>query len=168
MSITTDFLHTVIALRPETNGIDRYSYMLANTREFESAPMTDAEREYVDMFNWDSHLPRECFANAQVVAWATRYIGPPEGIDIKYVEGYVLVAECPLPIDHAWISVNGKVLDTTLKVIGTIPDGWEYLGVELPLQAVDHAIVDHEAHISLLDDYACGWPLLQSATAVQA
>ena len=134
--------------------------------------MTGAEHKYVGTFNWENHLPKQCFANAQVVAWTTRHIGPPEGIDVKYVEGYVLLPECPLPIHHAWISVNGKVLDTTLKVTGIIPSGWEYLGVEMSLHAVDHAILDHEAHISILDDYACGWPFLQagpsSAIAVQA
>ena len=40
-----------------------------------------------------------------------------------------------------------------------IPDGWEYFAVEIEIERCQHTF-DHGIHISLVNDYKCGWPLL--------
>ena len=91
---------------------------------------------------------------------------------ISYTEGYVLPAT-PVPVLHAWITVDDAVVDTTLRpeegnddkrVLGEIPEGWEYYGVKLPLSACMHVYLNHKAHISLIDDYQCRWPLIRKST----
>ena len=57
---------------------------------------------------------------------------------LLYAEGFLGFGSS-YAIPHAWLSLNGKVVDTTVRpqesgdqrVMGTIPRGWEYYGVEL-------------------------------------
>lgn len=66
-----------------------------------------------------------CYMNAQKMALAAR-----SNNRIKYVEGLVTVHDVPL--DHAWIELNGKVYDPTLtdNEIPEIPH--EYQGITVP------------------------------------
>lgn len=59
----------------------------------------------------------ECYANAGRRA----ILG-----DGTYCEGYVLV--CGVPIEHAWLLMNGRVVDPTLEHTSAIS---EYFGVEI-------------------------------------
>lgn len=113
---------------------------------------------------WKQHKPKACFKNAQrtiVQAYPTT--------DLRYVEGYVS-PETHIPILHAWLTINGKVIDTTLRpdpqnntkrIYGIIPDKWEYYGVELPIQEILHVYERHRTHISIVDDFQCHWPAIR-------
>lgn len=74
-----------------------------------------------------------CFMNAQRLA--VDALSDPK---IKYVEGLVTVHS--VPIDHAWLEVNGKVWDPTLmKSPGVAKDGkeiGEYVGIEVPKEMI--------------------------------
>ena len=55
---------------------------------------------------------KACFANSQ--QWMTDSVLSEE---LNYEEGYVVlrdVAECGIPIQHAWLRWRGKILDLTL------------------------------------------------------
>ena len=140
-----------------------WHYILENGYAIESAALTSEEMEWTDRLLWRSHRPRQCYRNAQVSALT---VPAPDGMALRYVEGYVMPADLPIPIEHAWLSIGGKIIDTTLRddngqpVFGLIPEGWEYYGVPLDLGFCQHVIY-HERHISLIDDHSCHWPLLQ-------
>lgn len=73
-----------------------------------------------------------CFMNAQRL---TAYDKNPA---VKYVEGLVTVHG--VPIDHAWVEINGKVYDPTINKTQLvtkkgIPMG-EYVGVNVPKDAI--------------------------------
>lgn len=145
-----------------------FRYMMDKGRQFESAPLSRRETSWTTLFGWREHQTQQCYRNAQVTAMTTVI---PWDMDIYYVEGYVLPgADFPLPIEHAWLSLNGKVIDTTLRhpggrgrrIFGAIPEGWEYFGVEIDIERCQH-ILDHRVHISLVNDYECGFPLLRDS-----
>ena len=145
-----------------------FQYILDNGKQFESAPLTRRETSWTTRLGWRSHQRGQCYRNAQVSAMTTLI---PVDMDIYYVEGYVIPgADFPLPIEHAWLSLNGKVIDTTLRrpngrgerIFGVLPDGWEYFGVEIEIERCQHIFV-HEINMSLINDYQCGWPMLREA-----
>ena len=62
--------------------------------------------------------PKECYGNA------TKFVFRHH--DAKYVEGFVINKELPIPIHHAWVTFDGKtVMDPTLDA-----EKYEYFGVE--------------------------------------
>ena len=144
------------------------SFILQRGHRFKSQPLTPEERQLVMELPWRSHRPRECFRNAQSALVTTRCWDT-----FRYVEGY-LSPKTPFPVLHAWLTINGKVVDTTLRtnpdddnerVYGIIPDGWEYYGVALPIQEIFHVYDKHKTHISLLDDFQCHWPIIRRLPA---
>ena len=137
-------------------------YILNHGHAFESAELTRAELDFTNHIQWESRLPKQCFHNCQVEAMIL-----PEmpGINLYYVEGYFADA-LGFPIHHAWLSLNDKVVDPTLRVspedgrvIGNIPQDWEYYGVTLPTNSVEHSL-KHGHIVSLIDDWECHWPLI--------
>ena len=86
-----------------------------------------------------------------------------------YAEGF-LGMRGQYGIHHAWLSLNGKVVDTTLRIsrepgeddrrpMGIIPQDLEYYGVELNPSECLHSI-KHRTAEPLIDDWKCGWPLI--------
>ena len=161
-------------LREASRGAGKGSlihYLLKNGHLFPNEPLTDEEQALFQDMDFGQFKLRECYYNAQTLLLNLDDSGP-----VKYAEGMASNAS-QIPTLHAWLSVNGKVVDPTwgrfrmapeglLQVVrlnhimGTLPAGWEYWGVELPSADVAAAMVAHKASISLLDDYECGWPLL--------
>ena len=142
-----------------------HSFVLQKGRLFESQPLTQDELLQVNLTDWRQHKKRECFRNAQITA-LTQNPGT-----FGYIEGFVN-PNTPFPILHAWLSIGGKVVDTTLRsdpdddkkrVMGLIPDGWEYYGVEIPILDCVHVMAKHHVHMSVLDDYTCHWPFIKQA-----
>ena len=118
------------------------------------------------MISWKQRAAKQCYLNSQMEVLT---LPPQSGIVLRYVEGYVDPG-IGHAIEHAWLSVNGKVVDPTMRVdtpsgriIGLIPDGWTFYGVELKPEACQH-LLEHDASISLIDDYQCGWPYILDRT----
>ena len=163
-----DFLATFASLR--TGHPTVHGHVLTHGKIFQSQPLTTEETNLLNTVQWRTHRPKHCFQNAQETALALhRRTGPD--IKVRYAEGFIMhTFKVPMPVAHAWVSLNGKVVDTTLRpdrdnrherVTGIIPEEWQYMGVELEPERSLHAL--HHGHvISLLDDWKCGWPLLQS------
>lgn len=111
-----------------------YDFIYKNGKLYQSSKLTDREmlelKEVLD--SSDYYKQKECFFNAQKIAVNNL------GINIKYVEGFLFDNKVPIPIEHAWNTINDKVLDFTCKhlnegkpIIGVIPEGLEYIGVAL-------------------------------------
>jgi len=90
--------------------------------------------------------PKECYANAQKALM--RYF--PED-QFSYVEGYVSIPKTGLSVEHAWLKLNGKVMDLTLPTDG------DYFGIDIPREVVIAYCLEGEMHGPLLDDYQLGY-----------
>jgi hypothetical protein len=99
---------------------------------------------------------------------------------VKYHEGYVFTGI--MPILHAWITLDDKIVDVTLstdpestqrffdgespqedlmdRVLGVIPDEWEYIGVPMENRYVIDTMLANMESRSLIDNWQDGWPLL--------
>ena len=133
-------------------------FILKHGRQFQSAELTPEEREILTdvLENECRYKVKQCFYNAQSIGLAGT---------IGYVEGYA--DSVGIPMEHAWNTINGKVIDMTWKmnnndqpVLGVIPEGWEYFGVEL----------DHELIVDMwgagmsnnfINNWEDGYPLLK-------
>lgn len=123
-------------------------------------------------------LPKQCFYNAQMMTLSDSY---HETQRVKYHEGYVWTGF--MPILHAWITLDDKIVDVTLstdpestqrfyagepprkdlrdRVLGVIPEGWEYIGVPMEGGDVVEMMLKNMESRSLIDNWQDGWPLLK-------
>lgn len=108
-----------------------------------------------------------CYHNAQMLA----VYDPSE--ELAYCEGWA-ISICGLPVLHAWLELNGKVVDMTwqttsanhkgrwgTRVFGVIPEGWAYYGVSFDTESLLIRLGRIKATGPLLDDVAYGFPLFQ-------
>lgn len=139
-----------------------HQYVSRHGKEFESAALTAEETALISQIDFHSCLPRQCYRNSQMAALT---LPPPPSHTLRYVEGFFSM-NWGLGVEHAWLTLNGKLVDITLRrtngqpILGVIPDAHEYIGVEMNPDLCRH-IMGHRRHISLLDDYECGRPLLK-------
>jgi GNAT superfamily N-acetyltransferase len=154
--------------------------LVQHGRFYRSAPLTDAEAAYIaELVRGETFEVKLCYSNSQSLI----VNAPPRpGMDLRYHEGVVpvvLAGAAVLPIRHAWLTLNGKVLDVTLRdkglpplptalqtalkdrVAGAFPDTRAYFGVELPLELVEARMLERSEWHTLLDDYERGFPLLR-------
>ena len=155
-------------------------YILDRGRPMESIEaLTEEQYEYlIDAAIIDNDfMPKECFANAMALAMN-------DADDrISYVEGYAFTGL--FPVHHAWALLDGKIVDVTRslrkeateeflagkkpqkdlrdRVLGAVPDGWEYFGVEFSLENVCDYCEAHEEGIdSILDDPEREYPFFKA------
>ena len=153
---------------PGPGGVQ--GYVLRNGREFESQELTPAEQKYLDTLGWRRHPPRACWPNAQRACLTAV---PVPGMKLLYTEGYVWL-DMKVPIAHAWLSLNGKMADTTIRhphnsngrMLGLIAPGWEYYGVEMDPNLCLHQ-AEHTEIGPMIDDYLCRWPMLKREGLLQ-
>ena len=99
--------------------------------------------------------------------------------DVFYVEGY---CNSIIPVQHGWLSINGKVIDLTMRlnefdepfakrlndkfkdrVVGEFPESREYFGVNFTREQVQKFMAETKTAGSMIDDWTRGYPLLKSA-----
>ncbi len=139
-----------------------HAFVAGNGRDFQREELTGEERKFVSLIPWKSRKPKQCYLNAQMEALT---LPETPGITLMYTEGYVDpgMGAC---IDHAWLSVNGKVVDPTIRVqgepgriIGLFPEGWGYYGVEIePSRCL--ISLERGRAVPLIDDWENGWPMI--------
>lgn len=100
--------------------------------------LTAEEEDAVDLVI-DHREPQNCYYNAQTAMIAAREDYPTE--EIWYVEGYVVDERAPGPTPHAWVEVNGKIVDPTPPERGS---DVVYYGVAYDPQTVRDAMLDRE------------------------
>ena len=163
-----DFLARIASVQEEHGhgSLSVHAHVLRHGRSFVSQNLTPEEQEYIDRCGWREHEIRQCYHNAQMTALT---MPGQEGMNLLYAEGFVGLG-MEYGVEHAWLSLNGKVVDTTLRtqkendqarVMGVIPEGWEYLGVELDPHECMHSM-EHGRMGPLLDDWQCGWRLVRA------
>lgn len=132
---------------------------------------------------------KECYSNAWRLAVAD------QTGQIGYVEGYAIGNS--IPCNHAWATINGKLIETTWRcnrdvpladgknglvveawqprwtgtwadaILGYAPRDWEYLGVQFDMEWLTGRVFANESVGSVLDDWENGWPALKGE-AVEA
>lgn len=91
---------------------------------------------------------QECHKNAQILA--------NERDSLIYCEGFALANADSSPVLHAWVTDGtGKAIDTTWDKPGVV-----YAGVPFRTLFVRLSCLKSNAHISLIDDWTNGFPLL--------
>ena len=135
-------------------------FILSHGKQYQSAELTPEEMDMLtDVLGRQcSYKAKQCFYNAQSIGLTGR---------IGYVEG--VADSVGLPMEHAWNTINGKVIDMTWKmnnndqpVLGTIPEGWEYYGVELPHDLITKMWGTGKS-TAMIDNWETDWPLLHQA-----
>jgi hypothetical protein len=181
MSVIQDFLEPVVKQIRINRPNQQYScaddYILQNGHLFESVPLDDTEKQVFENVIWKENKRKECYYNAQRLALYLTL----DGENVEYCEGVAYDPKAVIPVNHAWVSINGKVVDPTWgeriitknkvirrinRVIGIIPEGWEYYGITIPTVDIWSYLADHQAHGSLIDDYECGWPMLRGLSGL--
>ena len=143
-----------------------FSHTLNRGRQFQSSLLTREEQAFADSLQLETLVPQNSYLNCQMAALR---LLPPHGITLQYVEGFIAVDGIPIALHRAWLSVNGKVwdLNTVIRpvdadVMGIIPDGWAYFGVEMDPAECRHA-ARHWQGAPIIDDPNCGWPKICEA-----
>ena len=145
-------------------------YLKEHGQAFASQPLTPAEQAVADQIHWAGAEPNQCYRNATIDALTTR---PTDEIVIHYVEGY-FTSHPPMAIPHAWLAINGKVVDTTIsaataqgklpdygRIAGQFPDNLQYFGVLLHPDFCHH-VLKHGYSISIIEDYECQFSLIRN------
>ena len=165
----TSFLARLAAQIKDTQLPDGgvQGYVLKYGRLFRSQALTRDEQQFIDSLGWRRHRPNMCYQNAQTMALQAATTSRHR---VLYAEGYVSPG-INFPVPHAWLSLNGKAVDTTIRhpeakdrrwrITGIIPPQWEYYGVEIDPRECLHSL-QHDSPGPLIDDWLCRWPLLQT------
>ena len=163
----TEMLATLSQFHQQENNVP--GHVLQHGREFIPQELNAQEIALFEGIEWQRYRPKDCFYNSQSLVLHLWVKHQDQDERLRYVEGYITTDSLPVPpILHAWLSVNGKPVDPTLRwgkwqQPNQGPDQAQlhYYGVEMEIDSLLH-IIKHNAHISLLDDWQCGWPMLQA------
>ena len=160
------YLAMIAMMRRKMHGPEGYHYsspeefLLQEGKQYQSQPLTEDEIEYLKTLQHETirYKMKECFYNAQSLSMCS-----PK---IRYAEGYLFSGI--IPVEHGWSVFNGKVLDFTMAhsndnepILGVIPDGWEYFGVELPTKSIRHHWSTYGESNPLISNYREKYPLLK-------
>ena len=101
---------------------------------------------------------KQCFYNAQMIA-----LSDNSG-QIKYCEGFAY--SIAIPMNHAWLDINGKVVDVTWDdngkpIMGIIPENKSYIGFTLDKTTIRDKQFRTGMACSFLDDYNDGYQLFR-------
>lgn len=155
-------------------------YVLRAGHPFPSAPLALDEQRLIkaEVEDLDSEFPRsQCFRNCQ------RFVMNLASPLVRYAEGFVMVGGL---VDlHAWLSVNGKVVDLTLRrfpaegesgdpdtgyrlaVLGEIPAGRIYRGMAFDTEPLSRLCLRRQSWGTLIDDWQNDFPLLRGKTLAE-
>lgn len=148
MNPCKQFLEVTAKLGAPDSGLETYAgAFLALAREGIVEEFTPEEQALIGRVKRRIHPEkRECFANAQRAL--LRYD------QFRYFEGYATPKAIPIPIRHAWLELNGKLLDLT-------GDLANYYGIEIDRKVVAEYLDERKSHGPLLDDWELGFKYTQ-------
>lgn len=159
----------------QLNGADRYQLNYTSVADFVldrgsppkvSEPLTEEQYEYLLQVAEDcieEHFEyKQCFYNSQVLLlsdFQDRMV---------YWEGFCFTGV--MPAHHGWLELDGKLVDVTYtplkrpldavppkdlkdRVLGKIPEGWEYLGVPFDKEDVRDFIFEHCVSDGLIGNF---------------
>lgn len=156
--------HIIRSMQPAPpRGFNYHSpidFVLDRGRAYRSEALTPAERKVVKAAaGRHKYRKKECFYNAHMLVMRdmTR--------TLVYTEGWAFNGL--MPVYHGWVTINGKVVDLTWDdkgspIMGALPEGWEYYGVEFPDRvALAERVARTELVAAVIDAHHEGWPVLQ-------
>lgn len=177
-----DEIKAMTALFPERkleSGYDYaniYDYFAREAHTGVSGRLSDEAIEVLEALNLGDFKARQCWKNAIDLAM----IGVLYKLDIVYIEGFATTGV--FWVDHAWNEIDGIVVDLTFgpleeimpnsgksymrrknRIIGDIPDGFEYFGAPVDINKVLACCEEHMMHRPVIDDWCHSWPMLQTA-----
>ncbi len=105
------------------------------------AELTDDERKEAErLIKVLDCVPNSCYRNAQLVTAGKRG-------ELAYVEGFVLPGDTRNPLEHAWVEMNGKVVELTLPSRPQPTPEATYFGKSFSYESVvDEVNSAREAH----------------------
>ena len=138
----------------------QYDFILKHGKFYEPAELKSHEQLIIKKaLKRIGFVPqkKQCFYNAQMLA-LTDNSG-----QIKYCEGFGLKI---IPTNHAWIDINGKVVDVTWDVdgkpiMGTFPEDIGYIGFNMSKDKIMSKQFKTGMACSFLDDYNDDFELLK-------
>lgn len=109
---------------------------------------------------WGSPRPKECYANAQKLIIVAR------NDELLYAEGYAIHPGSILPVLHAWVELDGAIIDPTPiwngKGLGVFGDGHCYhAAFRCGHERIIERVSDRSELASFIDDWNYGFPLLR-------
>lgn len=155
-------LQVMCARDPERPYVSPADYVLDRGRESSGAWLPRAGRRFERLAEASAHYlqPKQCFYNAQMIGLKLMGLGA----DVTYVEGWAS-GNLGFPVHHGWLEVEGSVLfDPTWRVdpnggdtldnrvLGRVPDGWAYFGIEVDMVEMGERILDTEESYCFLYD----------------
>lgn len=139
--------HLINAFKNDTNsyGYEYHKWFKKNSEIF-----TDVNKELSELYSAMHYCKiKQCYLNSWLLAINQR--------TFKYYEGYVVSANCPVPLEHSWIVKAGQVIDPTLiiRVKGMKERiGDEYYGMHIPTDYIrKKAIQTGKSGAYILDYY---------------
>ena len=101
---------------------------------------------------------KQCFHDAQLLVLGDHTE------QLQYAEGYA-VGQAGFPCHHAWVTLNGKVVDRTWAALAEsddAPHGWKYRGAHFPRTVIRARILEASETRALIGDYTRDFPLLRT------
>ena len=168
----TTYLKQVASMQAGIGKPDTFNYYGLEDYVFDrgvpqtlSTPLTEEEQDalFKTADRVGPFLQKQCFHNAQMLAMTNP--------DLKYVEGYAQGRV--IPVHHAWVTLNGKLIDLTWRVenaqpcrlsdriLGVIPEGWQYIGITFDTETIRERVVESGETRNMIGDYTRGFPLFQ-------
>ena len=157
-----------LLLKMRASDISMGGFVLQHGVAFESHAMTENEIMIVHTAYKRAAVrcafgQKECWWNAKALVKADRTK------TLRYAEGY---ANNMIPMMHAWVEINGKVVDLSWRknykepgcfenwCVGIFESPIEYHGVIFSAEELAEFMPKHKG--SLIDNYGERWPLLMS------
>lgn len=139
--------------------------LLQEGNRMQTGPLTIDENQFmIDsfssfMFNVEV---KQCYANCQQALTSIR---STDKFIVKYVEGYALKRDIGIPLQHAWLTVNDKVMDITWnrETFGVSErSNTIYYGVEINRRDIMESALSTGMWQCHLDNYWAGWQLYKN------
>jgi hypothetical protein len=111
-------------MKDNPNAREFYEWVLREGREFKPkdfGELTKEEKRTIEDIK-PCVRPKQCYYVNQILAI--------EDKKIQYYEGWVIDKKIPIPLEHSWALINGKIVDLVSKKIRNEPI--EYFGVHVP------------------------------------
>lgn len=102
----------------------------------DTSPAADDVEAIGELAEAVGRTPRRCYRNAREVA------GAAGRDDVRYVEGIAVPPTAPLATKHAWVEVDGSVIEVTWEDTPVPADGTAYYGVPIELDTVLKTVND--------------------------
>jgi len=141
MSFIVEYIKAISSLTEQYR--EYYNWILQNLKLWDGSNRDeDKEKELINNGFIKVEL-RQCYYQSQIFSLIYD--------DYEYYEGWYIVKDFAVPIEHAFLVHNDKVVDVTARRAGL--DVLEYGGVHIPRKFVLDYVIKHKECVDLLPRY---------------